>query len=275
VSAEETASDVDSGSVPFFSTLFYKFGINTLHSFTSYYGINYAAAGLGTWLMIESGVDWEWNRLAVHNKAMAYAGSPAGVIGILVPIGLPLGMYFYGKSKRNSEFQITALALGQAAMQGLLVSSAIKAFTGRRSPEIFDRIISGEMNAEDFSRDFAWGFMKRGVFYGWPSGHTMVAFAMAAVLAELYPYKTGLKIGAYSYATLIGLGMSVFGHWASDSVAGALIGLSVGKSVGSSYKSMRDDPGASSNPSGAGELAVTEKISVRILPDNIGMIIRY
>jgi hypothetical protein len=56
----------ESGAIPF-SNLFYQFGTNVLHSFTYNYGVNYLLAGLGTYYMVHSGLDWEWSNLA-YNK---------------------------------------------------------------------------------------------------------------------------------------------------------------------------------------------------------------
>jgi membrane-associated phospholipid phosphatase len=271
-----------SGTIPF-SNLFYQFGTNALHSFTYNYGVNYLLAGLGTYYMVHSGLDWEWSNLAYNNKIMAFAGTPFGAIGFIVPAAIPLGMYIYGRSRQKAEYQITGLALGQAAILGVLVSSSIKTFTGRRDPGIFEGIIAGERGAEDYSGDFAFGFMERGIFSGWPSSHTMVAFAMAVTLAELYPKNLPLKIAAYSYASLIGLGMSVFAHWASDSIAGALIGYSIGKSVGGSYKKMIDDNSNLNGSSGTNisndrvnlpGLRITKYLSLYVTPVDIGVTIR-
>jgi hypothetical protein len=49
-----------------------------------------------------------------------------------------------------------------------------------------------------------------------------------------------LKAAVYIYASLLGLGMSVYDHWASDVIAGALIGFAVGTTVGKSYRSLID-----------------------------------
>jgi membrane-associated phospholipid phosphatase len=271
-----------------FSTLFYQFGANTLHSFTYNYGVNYLLSGLGTYYMVHSGLDWKWNRLAYNNVGLAYAGAPFGIIGFAVPVAIPLWMYFYGKSRKNPEYQITGLALGQAAILGLLVSSSIKTFTGRRppgilDPGILDGVINGRTDSENYSADFAFGFMNRGVFDGWPSGHTAVAFAMATALVELYPNNLALRIGAYSYATLIGVGMSLFAHWASDSIAGALVGYSIGKSVGRSYKKLLNRSGAydssGGNISGSAStlpgLNITENLSVYFYPNDVGVCVRY
>jgi membrane-associated phospholipid phosphatase len=264
----QSAGEEDGGGPVPFSLVFYKFGWNALHSFTFNYGQNFIISGLGTYAMIKTGVDWEWNRLAYNNQALAYAGMPAGIIGALLPIGLPLGFYLYGRRAENYDYQIAGLALGQAAMLALGITSTIKVFTGRRPPGILDR----DPDLLDYSGDWAFGFMRRGAFNGWPSSHTAVAFAMAAALTELYPESWGLKIGAYSYAAFIGVGMSFMAHWLSDSIAGALIGYGVGKSVGAGFRGLT---GGSGSAAGPGRLSLTERASFYFTPLEAGIVVRW
>jgi membrane-associated phospholipid phosphatase len=248
-----------------FSLLFHNIGWNTLHSFTFNYGQNFIISGLASYTLVQTGIDWDWNRLAVNNQALPYAGMPAGIIGALLPIGLPLGLFFYGKGAENYGLQVAGLAMGQAAILAVGITTSIKAFTGRRPPGIGDKD-----PGPDYSTDWAFGFMRREVFNGWPSSHTAVAFAMAAALTELYPDSWGLKIGAYSYAAFIGVGMSLMAHWMSDSVAGALIGYAIGKSVGAGFRGLMGS-GSAGRP---GELALNGRASFYFTPLGAGFIIR-
>jgi membrane-associated phospholipid phosphatase len=222
------------------SKLFYKMGGNALHSVTYNYGANYAVAALGTYGLVKSGIDWKWNRMAYNNEWLAWSGTPFGALGYVIPVAAPVGLYVYGRKHDDVKLQITGLALGQSAILALGISSTIKAFTGRREPGIMEHHIypdrPGDVN--DYSGDWAFGFMKRGIFSGWPSSHTIVAFALATTLAELYPDNTWLKVGAFAYAGCTGLGMSLFGHWVSESFAGALMGYAIGKSVGRSFNGL-------------------------------------
>ncbi|MDR1862797.1 MAG: phosphatase PAP2 family protein [Treponema sp.] len=145
-------------------------------------------------------------------------------------------------------------------------------------------IINGERDSVDFSGDFAFGFMERGVFSGWPSSHTVVVFAMAATLAELYPKNIALKIAVYSYAACTGLAMSLFAHWASDAAAGALIGYGIGKSVGKSYKTLLDKHSGTADisritpPNNIDSMPgfnITNRLSLHVLPASVGINIRY
>jgi hypothetical protein len=61
---------------------------------------------------------------------------------------------------------------------------------------------------------------------------------MATALMELYQDNTDIKIGGWTYASLIGLGVSTNIQWFSDAVAGALIGYAIGTTVGISYRNL-------------------------------------
>ncbi len=63
---------------------------------------------------------------------------------------------------------------------------------------------------------------------------------MATTLMELYPDNRSVKIGALLYASMVGIGVSTNIHWFSDAVTGALMGYSIGKSVGRSFKGEMD-----------------------------------
>lgn len=264
-------------AVPF-SKIFNKFGTNSLGSLTYNYGANYLVAGAGTYGMVKSGFDWEWSNMAVNNKALTYSGMPFGALGFVLPVAVPMAMYINGRNNDNAKTQIAGLALGQAAIQGIFISSAIKTFTGRRHPGILNPILGEERDVKDFSDDFAFGFMERGVFDGWPSSHTTVIFAMAMTLAELYPENKTLKISAYSYAILTAIGMSLTVHWASDAFAGALIGYSIGKSVGRSYYGLTNQYSNEANGHRKSILkgifpGLSDNISCNILPR--GFILNY
>lgn len=226
-----------------FKTVFHEFGRNTVHSLTYNNGLNVAGGVVGTYALVKTGFDWEWNRMATNNNKIAYSGMPSVIIGGLVPLLLPAGMYIYGRKKEDYRLQVTALALGQAALLGFGISSSIKAFTGRRAPEILD---DGPIDNNDYSEDFRFGFWRRGAFDGWPSGHTMTAFAMGTCLWKLYPDNNWVKYGSFAYAGFIGLGISLNIHWFSDFYAGALIGYAIGSTVGESFKKLLDSDEAAS-----------------------------
>jgi membrane-associated phospholipid phosphatase len=227
------AANNDSALVPI-STVFYGFGKHTIDSFTDNYGLNYAIAGIASYGIVTSGFDWRWYRNAQENKWISNAGFVAVGVGPLASVGVPLGLYLYGRSREDRQMQITGLAVGQAAILAALVTSGLKAFTGREPPP--EKVAT----TVDNSHGFRFGFLRGGVYEGWPSSHTATAFAMAVTLMNLYPQNSTIRYGGLAYASLIGLGVSTNIHWFSDAVAGACIGYAIGEAVGSGYRNLLD-----------------------------------
>ena len=139
----------------------------------------------------------------------------------------------------NQKLQVTGVALGQSLILSIAYSSVLKGITGRISPGIAD-VLDHEKsyNTADYSNKFDWGFGKRGFIAGWPSGHTMNAFAAAAALSEIYYDNILVKAVSYGYAVFIGLGVSWCVHWSSEVFAGALIGYAIGKTTGRSFSKL-------------------------------------
>ena len=72
-----------------------------------------------------------------------------------------------------------------------------------------------------------------------PSGHSTQAFAVASVVASHYD-SIWVKVGAYTLAGLVGWSrMEEKAHYASDVLAGALIGVVVGNAVVRLHESQR------------------------------------
>lgn len=204
--------------------LFYKFFSTVASCFRkNNIGWHLLAISL-TYILVVSGFDWFYYN-ETQNDFVHTLLFPAIVIGGLFPmIGLPL-LLLIAKLRKNIVLEIQVWALGQAALIGWGISSLYKAFTGRAHP-----VMSGVTN--DITRIFHFGFFREGIFWGWPSSHTTVAFAMAFAFAVLYPK---FRYVSYFYAFYIGVGVSVSIHWFSDFVAGAIIGAVIGIAVGRSF----------------------------------------
>jgi membrane-associated phospholipid phosphatase len=149
---------------------------------------------------------------------------PAVPIGGLLPIGLPLMLLLLGRLAGSSRVRNIGWAIGQAELIGALIAASYKAFTGRAHPSRVESV--------DLTHVFHFGFLRGGVFWGWPSSHTTVAFAMAVTLLLLFPKQKWLGFLAIAYAFYVGIGVSISIHWFSDFVAGAIIGSLVGVVVG-------------------------------------------
>ena len=252
---------IKSGFVPL-TKAFHNIGWNALHSVSHNYGLNFIGAGLETWLFIESGLDWKWNRLAYNNAWMPRIGGNANYVGYAVPVLTPAAFYLTGMAVKNEKLQITGLALTQSLMLTLLIQMPLKIITGRTWPGIVDgwdsSLSKRSSRTDDYSGEFSW--FSPDAVGGWPSGHTANAFAAAATITQIYHDNILLKIAVYSYASLIGLGMSVYDHWASDVIAGALIGAAVGSTVGRSYRELIEGQ--------------ENKVTLYITTDFIGVTIR-
>jgi membrane-associated phospholipid phosphatase len=185
-----------------------------------------------TSLLVSSGFDWFYF-CSTRSPGLRSCMWPAVVIGQLVPLTLPLCLLLAGGTAKNIRTIRTALALGQAAFLGWFVASLYKAFTGR--------IHLPHSTTIDTSHVFRFGFMRGGIFWGWPSSHTTTAFAMAFTLVTLFPRQRLLQIGVVTYALYIGVGVSITIHWFSDFVAGAMIGTVIGITIGKSYLIRKQD----------------------------------
>jgi membrane-associated PAP2 superfamily phosphatase len=208
--------------------LYYAFDgilLNSGKTLIHNYGLNSALMVTGTYALVQTETDWKWNRFAYRHKPLTEFGMHAYYIGFAVPIAAPLSLYGIGFGLEDLKLQTAAVAAAQASMISAVLTTSIKAFTGRKHSDVWDG------GKEDYSGDFTFGFMKRGAFAGWPSGHASSAWAMAATLTEFYN-NIPLAAGLYGYAFYISTSASMSFHWFSDVCAGALLGYTIGKTVG-------------------------------------------
>ena len=236
--------------------LLHRLPRNILASFTGR-NLLWQALAIGlTIAIVISGFDWSYY-LATRGHTIQSLVRPAIVLGTFAPVLGTLIILLVGEVCKNRRVITTAWALGQAALLGYLISCAYKTFTGRLPPPFhgFRMSAINEGSLVDSSHGFQFGFLKGGVFWGWPSSHTTVAFAMAACLIALYPKNRLLVISAVLYALYIGLSVSVSIHWFSEFVAGAIIGSVVGSVVGGSFSpSTPRSCGQSGSDRGQGEV---------------------
>ena len=101
-------------------------------------------------------------------------------------------------------YRHTAGLVAQAGALAWLLSSTLKAFTGRMQPEFYTHL-----STIDNSHEWLFGFWRHGIFWGW------------------------LLYGAY-----IALGVSVSIHWFSDALAGLIFGYIAYRAVVGKNKSL-------------------------------------
>ena len=131
-----------------------------------------------TFIAVTSGFDWRYF-LATRDPTLHSWMFRAVHLGMLLPVLLPLSLFALGIIARNARAVLIGWAVGQAALLGLLIAAAYKAVTGRPHPP--------RGFGEDISHVFRFGWLRGGVFWGWPSSHTTVAFAMAVTVFTLFP----------------------------------------------------------------------------------------
>jgi membrane-associated phospholipid phosphatase len=179
-----------------------------------------------TFLLVTSGFDWLYFA-STRNPILRSWMFPAVPIGGLVPIVLPFILLTIGSISVRAKSTLAGWAVGQAELIGGLVAAAYKAITGRVHPP--------HGGGADLSHVFRFGFLHGGVFWGWPSSHTTIAFAMAVTVFTLFPKQRWLAYLAITYALYIGVGVSMTIHWFSDFAAGAIIGTAIGAVVGKGF----------------------------------------
>ena len=177
-----------------------------------------------TYFIVVSDFDWQYFRFVGQYHWLKTFFFPAMVIGGLFPMLFSVVVVSIYWKFRSAGWMQKSSKIFWAIILAVIIDSVMKAITGRPAPVM-------AVNLIDNSQVFRFGFLRGGVFWGWPSEHTMVAFAMAATFAKLNSEKLWLVFVAYLYAVYIAIGVSLEIHWFSDVVAGILIGYAIGDLV--------------------------------------------
>lgn len=205
--------------------LFYRLPQNIA---TIFWGKNLRWHGLAfvlTYISVTSGFDWWYFKSTqVIPRLLIW---PAVIGGFFLPFLIPIILLLTGMVKKQKQIFITGCAIAQAAFIGWLTSAFYKSLTGRPGP--------ASNITTDITHIFRFGFLRGGVFWGWPSSHTTVAVAMATCLVVLYPKNKKIKIVSILYAAYIAISVSMSIHWFSDAVAGTIFGILVGITIGKSF----------------------------------------
>jgi membrane-associated phospholipid phosphatase len=144
-------------------------------------------------------------------------------------LGVLGGFYLAGAIGNNNKAAAVAQdGLAASIIASGIITPTIKFITGRARP----RENAGIAKFHPFSISYSSNS-------SFPSGHTTQAFALASVISGHYD-DAWVKYSSYTVAGLVGVARSYHdAHFASDVVAGALIGTLVGKSVVAHNKPMR------------------------------------
>lgn len=139
----------------------------------------------------------------------------AALGGTVAVAGMTVGFFSAGRIARGDRFRATTYDLSQAIIVTQVYTQALKYAVGRERPD----------HSENVS---------------FPSGHSSNAFTAATVISRHYPR---LAIPGYAVATFIAVSrMAANKHFFSDIVAGAGLGVSVGRLVVRRNGRPPDDP---------------------------------
>ncbi len=134
-----------------------------------------------------------------------------------------VGIYGYGLFAENTNIRKLGLRLGEATFYASILDVLLKGVIGRRRPEED----LGDVTFKPFQFDIEKSSL--------PSGHTILAFSFASVMAHEID-NIYWKVGWYSFASLVGMSRIYHDkHWGSDVVLGAALGYFIGDFVNGHY----------------------------------------
>ena len=143
------------------------------------------------------------------SRIISYAGSTYGVGAVAATF------YIIGRKTNNSRARETGILAAQAAIDGIIVSSALKVTTQRARPDAERERIEFFDGGNSF-----------------PSGHSTQAWAVATVIANEYHDQRKVQIAAYGIASAVSLARFTGGkHYISDVLIGSLLGYGIGQYV--------------------------------------------
>src|SRR5574343_112245 len=180
-------------------------------------------------VIVYSGLDWYYFS-TFRNSLLFDITFPAIAFGALIPVFGTLIYLLIALFRSDKNSINTSKALIQASILGYLTSTFLKVFTGRIEPP--REYLQGML---DTSHGFNFGFLEHGIFWGWPSSHTTIAFAMMSVILIHYSRNKFIKFLAIFYAFYVGIGVSISIHWLSEFIVGAILGTLIGRIVGESF----------------------------------------
>ncbi len=215
--------------------LFGNLGNNILDSFKGNNLYLHLAGVASTALIVKTGFDYQVEHYFNQHPEYSQWTRPILFTGELLPFVAGGSLFAYAKIKNNDETLGASFAVLQASLIEFIYNSALKAVTGRPNPDW-----RHNSNMDSLSKTFRFGFLRGGIFWGWPSGHTAATMAVVSALTNYYPDKTWLKIAGYGLVAYTILGVSSVNrggmHWFSDAVAAALMSYAVGSTVGKYFR---------------------------------------
>ena len=143
------------------------------------------------------------------SRIVSYAGSAYGVGGIAATL------YLFGRAKHDERARETGLLGAEALIDSAIVVTALKEITQRRRP----LAATGRGDFFDGGSSF-------------PSGHSIEAWSLAAVIANEYHDHRWVQISAYGIASAVSLArFTGRQHYLSDVLVGSAVGYGIGRYV--------------------------------------------
>jgi membrane-associated phospholipid phosphatase len=135
--------------------------------------------------------------------------------------------YLVGRAKKNARARETGLLGAEALLNGHIVTLALKTATQRPRPREKD----GRGEFFEGGRSF-------------PSGHTIMAWSLATVIAEEYRDRPFVRFSAYGLAAAVSAARYTGrNHFLSDVLVGSAIGYGIGRYVYRTRHNPNLDPG--------------------------------
>ena len=216
--------------------LFGNFGNNIINSFKGDNLYLHLAGIASTFLIVSSNTDYKVEKFFNEHEGYGNAVRPVIRMAMYFPFVISGSLYAYGKLKKDNQAVGASFAVLQSSLIAFLYNSLLKAVTGRPHPDW-----RNNEDIKSLSKTFRFGFMRGGIFWGWPSGHTSSTMAVVSALTNFYPDKTWLKIAGYSYVAYMIFAVSSLNrggmHWFSDAIAAAFMSYAIGSTVGKYYRS--------------------------------------
>ncbi len=143
------------------------------------------------------------------SRIVSYAGSTYGVGGIAATF------YFFGRARHDERARETGLLAAEALIDSGIVVTALKEITQRRRP------LSGADRGDFFDGGSSF-----------PSGHSIEAWSLAAVIANEYHDHRWVQVSAYGIASAVSLSrFTGRQHYLSDVLVGSAAGYGIGRYV--------------------------------------------
>lgn len=209
-------------------------GTNALKMFAGTNAILHLSALAASVIIVESGFDTQVHNFFVRHPGIDRFARSGVEVGSNFPVYLGVGVLGSGLIGGSSELVSAGGAVLQASLLALCYTTTLKALTGRPGPEpvIYDD--------NEASQTFRFGFLRGGVFHGWPSGHMLANTAAVTSLLAFYNHSTWLKVAGGTYLGFLWLSViSHHGsamHWFSDTLAGTVMGYAIGTTVGADFR---------------------------------------